>query len=75
MPSEQGPRVKGKLPRCSLAARSGDAVSVSAKDGESYAEILKAIKAKVNAQDSGPEFLSIRKTRREEILLVLKNRR
>ena len=43
--SAQEPKVKGKLPKRSPAARSGDAVRVSAKDGESYAEILKAMKA------------------------------
>ena len=72
MPSTQEPTTKGKLPRRSLAARSGDAIRMSAKDGESYANILKAIKAKVNPQNSGAEVLSIRRTRREEILLVLK---
>ena len=45
---------------------------MSAKDGESYAEILKAMKVKVNPQNSGAEVLSIRRTRKEEILLVLK---
>ena len=39
---------KGKLPRHSPAARTGDAIRVSAKNGDSYAEILKPIKAKVN---------------------------
>ena len=72
MPSVQEPKVKKKLPRRSPAARSSDAVMVSAKDGETYAEILKAMKARVNLQDSGAEVLSIRRTRREEILLVLK---
>ena len=48
VPSAQDPKEKGKLPRRSLAARSGDAIRVSAKDGEFYAEILKAIKAKVD---------------------------
>ena len=67
---EQGE--KGKMPRRSPAARSGDAIRVSEKDGESYAEILKAMKAKVGPQSSGAEVLSIRRTRREEILLVLK---
>ena len=42
------------------------------KDGESYADILKAIKAKVNPQNEGAEVFSIWRTRREEILLVLK---
>ena len=48
MPSAQDPKEKEKLPRRSPAARSGDAIRVSAKDGESYAEILKAMKAKVD---------------------------
>ena len=56
----------------SLAGRSGDAIRVSAKDGESYAEILKEMKAEVNRQNSGAEVLSIQRTRKEEILLVLK---
>ena len=73
VPLAQEPRVKGKLQRRSLATRSGDAVRVSAKDGESYYfEILKAMKARVNPQDSGAEVLSIRRTKKEEILLVLR---
>ena len=60
------------MPRRSPAARSGEAIRVSAKDGESYAEILKAMKAKVNPQNSGAEVVSIRRIRKEEILLVLK---
>ena len=43
VPSAQEPRVKAKLPRRTPAARSGDVVRVSAKDGQSYAEILKAM--------------------------------
>ena len=35
MPSAQDP--KGKMPKRTLAARSGDAIRVSMKDGESYA--------------------------------------
>ena len=72
MPSAQVPTEKGNLPRRSPAARSGDAIRVSAKDGESYAEILKAMKAKVDHQNSGAKVLSIQRTMREEILLVLK---
>ena len=45
---------------------------MSAKDGESYAEILKEMNAKMNPQILGAEVLSIRRTRKEEILLVLK---
>ena len=71
-PSAQEPKGKKKVPRRSPAARSGDAIRVSTKDGESYAEILKTMKAKVNSQNSGPEVFSIRRTRKEEILLFLK---
>ena len=72
VPFAQEPREKVKMPRRSPAAISGDAIRVSAKDGEPYAEILKAMKAKVDLQCSGAEVLSIHRTRREEILLVLK---
>ena len=72
VPSTQEPKAKGKTPRRFSTARSGDAIRVSAKDGESYAKILKAMKAKVNPQNSEPEVLSIRRTRREEILPALK---
>ena len=48
VPSARDPKDKGNLPRRSPAARSGDAIRVSAKDSESYAEILKAMKAKLN---------------------------
>ena len=72
MPSANEPREKVKMPCRSPAARSGDAIRMSARDGESYADILKAMKAKVDPQSSGAEVLSIRRTRREETLLVLK---
>ena len=64
VPSAQEPKAKEKLSRRSPTARSGDAIRVSVKDGESYVEILKVTK--------GAEVLSIRRTRREEILLILK---
>ena len=70
VPSAQESKTKGKFPRRSPAARSGEAIRVSAKDRESYADILRAMKAKVNSQNAGAEVLSIRRTRREEILLV-----
>ena len=70
-PSAQEPKKQKKVPRRCPAARSGDAIRVSAKDDKSYAEILKEMKAKVNPQNSGSEVLSIRRTRKEEILLVL----
>ena len=72
VPSAQELKTMGKFARRSSAARSGDAIRVSAKDGEPYADILKAMKAKVNPQNAGAEVLSIRRTRREEILLVLR---
>ena len=75
MPSVQEPKIKGRFPKRSPAARSGDAIRLSANDGESYAAILKAMKAKVDPQNAGAEVLSIRRTRREEILLVLKKGR
>ena len=56
----------------STPARSGDAIKVSAKDGQSYADILKEMKAKVDPRKAGLEVLSIRRTRKEEVLLVLK---
>ena len=59
---KQKPRVKAKLPGKTPAAKSGEAVRVSARDGESYAEVLKAMKATVNPQTWGAEVLSIRRT-------------
>ena len=43
----QGTIAKPKSKR-STPARSGDAIKVSARDGQSYADILKEMKAKVN---------------------------
>ena len=48
------------------------AIKVSAKEGQSCADILKDMKAKVDPWKSGLEVLSIRRTRKEEVLLVLK---
>ena len=45
VPSAQDPKEKVKLPRLSPAVRSGDVIKLSAKDCESYAEFLKAMKA------------------------------
>ena len=70
VPSAQEPKAKGKLLRRSSAARSADAIRASAKVGD--AEILKAMKAKVNPQNAGAEVLSIRRTRWKEIFLVFK---
>ena len=72
VPSAQDPEVEGEMPKRFPAARSGNAVRVSEKDGESYAEMLKVMKAKVNPQSAETEVLSIRKTRRDEILLVFR---
>ena len=62
--SAQEPKKKGKTPGRSPTARSGNAIRVWTKDGESYAEILKAMQAKVSPQNSRAEVLSIRRTRR-----------
>ena len=63
---------KEKMTKRSPPAESGDAIKVSAKDSQSYAGILKEMKASVNPEDSGLEVLSIRRERKEEVLLVLK---
>ena len=67
----QGTSATPKL-KCPAPARSVDAIKVSAKDGQSYADILKEMKAKVDPRKAGLEVLSIRRTRKEEVLLVLK---
>ena len=67
----QGSTAKLKLNR-PTPARSGDALKVSARDGQSYADILKEMKAKVDPRKVGLEVLSIRRTRKEEVLPVLK---
>ena len=61
-----------KAPKRRPTARSSDAIRISAKDGQSYADILKDMKAQVNPTEAGLEVLSVRRTRKEEILLVLK---
>ena len=67
----QGTVAKQKSKR-STPARSGDAIKVSAKDGQSYADILKEMEAKVDPRKVDLEVLSIRRTRKEEVLLGLK---
>ena len=69
MPSAQDLKGKGKIPKCFPAARSGDVTRVSAKDGESCGEILKAMKAKKpsNFGSGGPLH-----PKNQEILQVLK---
>ena len=72
MHKAQGTVNKPKL-KCSMSARSGDAIKVSARNGQSYTDILKEMKAKVDPRRAGLKVLSIRKTRKEEVLLVLEN--
>ena len=67
----QGTVTKPKLKR-STPARSGDAIKVSAKDDQFYTVILRELKAKVDPRRVELEVLSIRKTRKEEVLLILK---
>ena len=69
----QGTVAKQKSKR-STPTMSGDAIRVSTKGGQSYADILKEMKAKVDPQKAELEFLSIRRTRMKEVLLVLKKR-
>ena len=64
----QSEHTRKKVPGRFLPASPGDAIRVSVRDGQSYAEILKEMK--VNTMDAGLEVLTIRRT--EEILLVLK---
>ena len=66
-----GTTARPKLKR-SMPARSGDAIKVSAKDRQSYADFLREMKAKVDPRKAGLEVLSIRRTRKEEVLLVLR---
>ena len=44
---------------------------MSAKDGQSYAETLKVMKARVNPSDAGLEVMTLQRTQKHEILLVL----
>ena len=52
MQKAQGTVAKLK-PKRSSPARSSDAIKVSAKDGQSYADILKEMKAKVDPRKAG----------------------
>ena len=71
MQKAQGNVAKQKSKR-STPTRSCDAIKVSVKDIQSYADILKEMKAKVDPGKAGLEVLSIRRSRKEEVLLVLK---
>ena len=53
-------------------ARPDAAIKVSAKDAQSYADILKEMTAKDDPRKAGLKVLSIRRTRKEEVLLLLK---
>ena len=66
----QGTVARPKLKRSS-PARSGDAIKVSARDGQSYTDIWREMKAKGDPRRGGVEVLSIRRTRKEEVLLIL----
>ena len=57
----QGTVAKLKSKR-STPARSGDVIKVSARDGQSYVNILKEMKAKVDPRKARLEVLSIRRT-------------
>ena len=48
----QGTDARPRLKR-STPARLGDAIKVSARDGQSYTDILKEMKAKVDPQKAG----------------------
>ena len=63
---------KGKTPKRSALVRSDDAIRVSAKEGQCYAKILKVINARVDPSDAKLKVLTIRRTRKKEVLLVLK---
>ena len=71
---QKAQKKKRKTPKHSPPTRSSGAIRVSAKDGLSYAKILKVIKASVNPSDAGLEVLTARRTRKDEILLMQKNR-
>ena len=61
---------RAEEPAQKAPARSGDAIKVSAKDSQSCADILREMKAQVDHRKAGLEVLSIRWTRKEEIVLV-----
>ena len=82
---EKGKEVKGenkcgrsteestkKALRRSLPAWPCDTIKVSTRDGQSYAEILEVIKAKVNPMDAELGARTIRRSRKEEVLLFPK---
>ena len=55
-----------RLERSTTPDRSGDAIKVSAKDSQSYADISRDIKAKVDPQRAGLTVLFIQRTSKEE---------
>ena len=70
-PTKKGTVAKPKLKR-STPARSGDAITVSAKDGQFYANILREMMAKGDPRRAGLEVLSVRRTRKKNVFLILK---
>ena len=61
---------KKETAKRSTPTRSGDAIKVSVRDGQSYAYNLREMKGKVDPWKSSLEILSVRWTRKEEVLLV-----
>lgn len=49
-----------------------EAIMLTAKEGETYASILKRMKEAVNPKDSGAEVETIRRTKKDELLVVLR---
>ena len=62
----QGTVTEPRLERSTTPDRSGDAIKVSAKDSQSYADISRDIKAKVDPQRAGLTVLFIQRTSKEE---------
>lgn len=69
---EEENRQKEKAEKKKKRRTRNEAIKVSAKQGHTYADILKKMKASVNPADCGTEVLSIRRTKNKELLVVLK---
>ena len=65
---------KKKAPRRSPPSRTGDVIRDSTRGGQSYAEILKEMKTKVNPLDAGLEVLTIQRTRKGQSFLSYKKK-
>ena len=57
-----------------MPTRPGDVIRVSTRNGQSYADCVKEMKANVNPIDAGLEILTIQRSRKGEVLLVPKKR-